>query len=206
MFISSSRTARGRRALDGQTPADPTGRQRAFDVLFEAHYADVLRYALRRLPDRAAAEDIAADTFVVAWRRLDAKPADQLPWLLGIARHVIHNARRSDRRRARLLARLSAQPDDPGQDPPAERSPEYRGVLEALGRLGERDQEVLRLSAWEGLDPSRAAAVLECSRGAFAVRLHRARGRLAKQMSADRKLSPEIRADRAPDQEHKERS
>ncbi len=56
-------------------------------------------------------------------------------------------------------------------------------MLAALARLGERDQEVLRLAAWEGLDPSRAAAVLGCSRGALAGRLRRARRRLGKQMT-----------------------
>jgi DNA-directed RNA polymerase specialized sigma24 family protein len=37
-------------------------------------------------------------TFAIAWRRLDALPADPLPWLLGVARHVIQNEARSARR------------------------------------------------------------------------------------------------------------
>jgi RNA polymerase sigma-70 factor, ECF subfamily len=159
-----------------------TGREVVFDGLFRAHYASVLRYALRRLSNLTAAEDVAAETFVVAWRRLDSLPADQLPWLFAIARHLILNERRSDRRRARLVARLSVDADDQG-DGPIESSGEPRIVLAALARLGERDQEVLRLAAWEGLDPTRAAAVVGCSRGALAVRLHRARRRLAKQLT-----------------------
>jgi len=51
--------------------------------------------------------------------------------------------------------------------------------MTALAGLRERDREVLLLVAWEGLEPARAAAALECSRAAFAVRLHRARRRLA---------------------------
>jgi hypothetical protein len=51
-----------------------------FDACFRAHYAEVLAYALRRLGERGAAEDVAAQTFAVAWRRLDALPADPLPW------------------------------------------------------------------------------------------------------------------------------
>jgi RNA polymerase sigma-70 factor, ECF subfamily len=179
-----------RRPPSGQSPAGATVAERAFDALFRSSYASVLRYALRRLPTRAAAEDIAAETFVVAWRRLNAMPADVLPWLLGIARRLILNEQRSDRRRARLIERLSAEPDDPAQASP-EPSQEHRDVLEALGRLGERDQEVLRLTAWEGLTPNRAAAVLGCSRGAFAVRLHRARRRLVEQMSIGPPPSPE---------------
>jgi RNA polymerase sigma-70 factor, ECF subfamily len=38
---------------------------------------------------------------------------------------------------------------------------------------------VLLLVAWEGLEPARAAAALECSRATLAVRLHRVRRRLA---------------------------
>ncbi|MFZ0382004.1 MAG: sigma-70 family RNA polymerase sigma factor [Solirubrobacteraceae bacterium] len=197
--------AEDRGAPSRQNAAGTTGEELVFDALFRAHYVGVLRYALRRSPTRAAAEDIAAETFVVAWRRLNAVPADELPWLLGIAHRLILNERRSDRRRARLVARLSADPDDPGPQP-AEPSREHRRVLDALGRLGERDQEVLRLAAWEGLDPSRAAAVLGCSRGALAVRLHRARRRLVKQLSADRPPSPQTHLDRGDDRRSKEES
>jgi RNA polymerase sigma-70 factor (ECF subfamily) len=195
MLNGTSSTPIDPRAVDGQTPADTTGRDAAFDALFRAHYADVLRYALRRLSDRAAAEDIAADTFVVAWRRFDAIPQDEFPWLLGIARHAIQNQKRSERRRSRLIARLHAHPHKRDQDPTESlASADDEDVLAALSRLDERDQEVLRLAAFEGLDPQRAAAVLGCSRGALAVRLHRARKRLAKQLMADPQPSPQARA------------
>lgn len=197
--------AEHRGAPSGRSAAGATGDELAFEALFRAHYSGVLRYALRRSPTRAAAEDVAAETFVVAWRRLDAVPADELPWLLGIAHRLILNERRSDRRRARLVARLSADPDDPGEQP-AEPSREHRDVLGALGRLGERDQEVLRLAAWEGFDPSRAAAVLGCSRGALAVRLHRARRRLAREMGAGRPPSPQTHVDGGDERRSKERS
>ncbi len=156
-----------------------------FDACFRAHYAEVLAYALRRLGERGAAEDVAAQTFAVAWRRLDALPADPLPWLLGVARHVIQNEARSARRRSRLLARITGQhralaaPADP-----ADSVPERSAILAAFGHLSEGDREVLRLGAWEGLDARRAAAALDCTRGAYALRLHRARRRLAKELAA----------------------
>ena len=49
----------------------------------------------------------------------------------------------------------------------------------ALASLGERDREALLLIAWEELSVSEAAVAVGCSRGAFAVRLHRARRRLS---------------------------
>jgi RNA polymerase sigma-70 factor (ECF subfamily) len=143
-----------------------------------------LAYCLRRVGDRAAAEDVAAETFLVAWRRLDAMPAgDELPWLLGIARHTILNERRSDRRRERLLARVMAQgmAGATESDAPAGAS---GAIHAALARLSERDREVLMLTTWDGLDQRRAAAVVGCSEGAFKVRLHRARKRLARALDA----------------------
>ncbi len=60
--------------------------------------------------------------------------------------------------------------------PPAQAEPvDSTGRLtRGLARLSESDREVLMLIAWEGLDPERAARVLDCSRSAFAMRLHRA--------------------------------
>jgi RNA polymerase sigma-70 factor, ECF subfamily len=154
-----------------------------FDACFRAHYAEVLAYALRRVGERSAAEDVAAQTFAVAWRRLDALPADPLLWLLGVARRVIQNEARSARRRSRLLARIIGQHRAAVAADPADSVPERSAILAALGRLGEGDREVLRLAAWEGLDARRAAAALGCTRGAYALRLHRARRRLAKELA-----------------------
>ena len=150
-----------------------------FDECFQANYARVLAYCLRRLGDRAAAEDVAAQTFLVAWRRRDQMPADQLPWLLGIARHSVLNERRRGRRRERLVSRLAAEPTPEGDgSEPAPGTPTE--LHTALARLSESDREVLLLTTWDGLDQRRAAAVFGCSSGAFKMRLHRARKRLAR--------------------------
>jgi RNA polymerase sigma-70 factor (ECF subfamily) len=156
-------------------------RSARFDACFREHYARVLAYARRRLPDRATAEDVAAETFVVAWRRLDEGASDQLPWLLGIARLLVLNELRSGRRRDRLIARVGSEPQSSDARPGA--ASEQSPVLEALRRLSEQDQEALLLVAWEGLDHGRAARVVGCSRGAFTVRLHRARARLTRQLA-----------------------
>jgi len=65
-----------------------------FNELYQAQYETVLRYALRRT-DPETARDAVAETFLVAWRRLDTVPADQAqatPWLYSIARNVLANA------------------------------------------------------------------------------------------------------------------
>jgi RNA polymerase sigma-70 factor, ECF subfamily len=155
-----------------------------FDACFRSYYPEVLAYALRRLGERSAAEDVAAQTFAVTWRRLSALPADPLPWLFGIARQVVRNETRSARRRLRLLVRISGQdPPRVGRDP-AEPAAERSAIVTALGRLGEGQREVLRLAAWEGMDARRAAAALGCSPAAYTLRLYRARRRLAKELAA----------------------
>ena len=72
---------------------EQTARAR-FEALWRAHYADVFAFALRRLGDEAAAGDLAAETFTVAWRRFDFAPDHSRAWLLAIARRLLANHRR----------------------------------------------------------------------------------------------------------------
>ena len=117
-----------------------------------------------------------AETFLVAWRRLDDVPAEPRAWLLGVARKVIAGQFRSQTRRDALATRLEAE--RAGSSDLAATVADRDEVLAAFAALRERDREVLRLVAWDGLDAAEAAAVLGVTRLAFAVRLHRARRRL----------------------------
>ena len=153
----------------------------AFNELFEEHASQILAFALRRAPSRDEAEDVAAETFAVAWRRRETLPDDPLPWLYGIAANVIRNQQRSLRRRSRLTRKLSAEPPVVGLDP-AGGLADRDEFAAAFARLSESQCEVLRLVAWEGLGAREAATVLGCTESAFKVRLHRARHDLAKQM------------------------
>jgi RNA polymerase sigma-70 factor (ECF subfamily) len=155
--------------------------QRRFTRLYELHYWSVLRFLLRRLGDEPRARDLTAEVFVVAWRRLDELPDPVLPWLYGVARKGLANEYRHQSRQDRLHERLAGLAMDEHEDLAAERV----WVLEALHRLSDADQEVLRLSAWEDLSGADIAAVLNCSNSAAAVRLHRARQRLRMLMSED---------------------
>lgn len=103
------------------------------------------------------------------------------PWLFGICHKVIANHRRSAKRRARLLIRLTRTRVELGRDP-AEILAERSEIGRAFSQLNESQREVLRLVAWEGLSAADAASVLGCSPAAFRVRLHRARSELAKRL------------------------
>jgi RNA polymerase sigma-70 factor (ECF subfamily) len=152
-------------------------RRGAFEQLFAAHYWAVRAYVLRRAPS-ASAEDVLAETFLVAWRRLDSLGEDPLPWLFGVARRVMANQQRAERRRGALTARLqgllAGQTSE--WDPPAAMSEE---LAVAMVSLSPPEREALLLVAWEGLDPARAAQAAGCSPAAFRARLHRARRHIA---------------------------
>jgi RNA polymerase sigma factor (sigma-70 family) len=157
-----------------------------FDELYRAQYDSVLRYALRRT-DPETARDAVAETFLVAWRRLDSVPADQAqatPWLYGVARNVLANADRSRRRTERITAKLSRQ-RLPQFAPETDRAIVERARLQrALAKLKPGDREALRLIGWEELDVAEAALAMGCSSSTMAVRLHRARRRLERALLA----------------------
>jgi RNA polymerase sigma-70 factor, ECF subfamily len=158
--------------------AAPSDRER-FELLYRQHFRAVLGYALARLdPERA--RDVAAETFLVAWRRLGDVPDDPLPWLYGVARKVTAGQLRGDGRREALRARIVARDPLPGLPAdPADVIARREAALAALDTLSDTDREVLTLVAWHGLDGRQAAEALGISRLSFAVRLHRARGRLS---------------------------
>ena len=154
--------------------------------LFEAHHGTVLAYATRRA-GAAAAADVAAETFAVAWRRIDDVPrSGELPWLLATARNILLASARADARRddreARAHDRSTAALD--GQPDHAVRAGELDVVRRALDRVPEPDRELLLLVAWDGLPLNQAALVLGCSAGAVRVRWLRARRRFADALGA----------------------
>jgi len=149
--------------------------------IYRRYSADVSAYALRRCrPDDAA--DVVAETFVVAWRRIQDVPEEPAvkPWLLGVARRVLANQRRGIRRRSELVRKVSTYLVAPLQNVSAiEQFGEAQMVVDALKQLSSSDQELLMLVAWEELTPSEVATTLGVSGATVRKRLFRARKRLA---------------------------
>jgi len=146
----------------------------------------VAAYARRHVPADDV-QDVVADTFLQAWRRWDAVPDPPIAWLIGTARKVVGNSRRSVRRRAALQSRLvllgsaARSSEDAGM-----LATERLAALEALAALPDHQREVLLLVAWDGLTPEEAAAVLGIKPGTFRVRAHRARTALGLVNTPDR--------------------
>ena len=160
------------------------GRATTFATLYEQHYGAVHAYASRRV-GADAADEIAAETFLIAWRRSDGVPDEPLPWLYGVARNVAlrqHEAssRQTRAREAAQHERRTPAHSDAGGD---------AAVWEAWDRLRAADREVLALIAWEDLSVAEAARVLGCSAPQFSVRLFRARRRLERLLARSREAS-----------------
>jgi RNA polymerase sigma factor (sigma-70 family) len=156
-----------------RSPGDVRG-----ETLYSSYADQVFEYASRRVGSDDAA-DVVADTFLVAWRRLDNVPEDALPWLYAAARNVINNTRRAEVRRGALRSRLVSsgglETDDPA--PVIEARAD---IVAAMRLLPAPEREALILVAWGDLEPRLAAAFLGCSPGTFAVRVHRGRRHLMK--------------------------
>jgi RNA polymerase sigma-70 factor (ECF subfamily) len=154
----------------------PAGEAR-FRSLYEQHRLDVLAYFLRRLGREDAAES-AAEVFLIAWRRISDVPAgsDGRAWLFGVARNVLRNRERTNRRIHRLVSRLAGTGSNPKATPEivVVQREQDRAVLEAMDRLRPGDREVLRLRLWEEADYDEIASVLGCSRHAAEQRYAKA--------------------------------
>ena len=144
-----------------------------FEALYGEYAGRVLGYCLRRSPADTA-EDAMVETFAVAWRRRDAIPEEPLPWLYGVARRVLANQRRAERRQRAVVQRVAGEIPVASEAPATDLAP----VIAALERLRPADRELLMLTAWEGLTPAQAAQVLGTTAVACRVRLFRARRRL----------------------------
>ena len=162
-------------------------REKRFRALAGLIVEPVRRYLARRT-DPATAEDVLNETLLVCWRRLDEvreSPGgsgghDPVPWAIVVARNLLANAQRAERRRNRLVGKIIAldPPESVIDSPAPDDAGDADAVVDALARLRSADAELLRLWAWDGLESPQLAIVLGIGANAAAIRLHRAKARL----------------------------
>jgi RNA polymerase sigma factor (sigma-70 family) len=162
----------------------------AIAQLFDAHFDDIYRYLARRLgPD--SGQQLAAETFVLAYRRRDAFDPDcgePLPWLYGIAANLMRGQRRREWRELRALARtgqdpLAVQSDEPELRLDAES--EAAGLAGSLAALPQKHREVLYLYAWAELSYEEIGAALRIPVGTVRSRLARCREKLQDEITSE---------------------
>ncbi|HEX2028563.1 MAG TPA: sigma-70 family RNA polymerase sigma factor [Nitriliruptorales bacterium] len=163
-----------------------TDRRARFEEIYDAYSGLILAYAAQRTSHPYDAADIVAETFVVAWRRIDDVPdgEEARPWLYGVARRVLSRHHRGDRRRRRLDERLTSELPRllEHASPALAEGPDRAAIAAAFAELSDGDRELLTLVAWDGLGRDEIAVVLGCSRATVRVRLHRARKRFERHL------------------------
>jgi RNA polymerase sigma-70 factor (ECF subfamily) len=157
-----------------------------FVEIYKSHYRSIYAYLRRRLAADLV-DDAVAETFLVAWRKVNLIPLGEqtLPWLYGVAHRVVMHQWRGSQRSGRLHERLNSLRVE-APTPPEElivSSSDSHQVLVAASKLKATDQEILRLSIWEGLSHEDIASALDLKTAAVRQRFSRALTHLTKEFN-----------------------
>lgn len=174
----------------------------AFGAIFDRHVDAVHRYCARRAGSADAADDLVSVVFLEAWRlrgEVVLQRDSALPWLLGVARHTLAHRARSRMRHHKALDRLPrtsvpdhadsvvAKLDDrrrlagrgQGRYADDRQEPGLSAIERAFAQLNDKEQDVIAVCVWQGLEYADAALTLGVPVGTVRSRLSRARARLA---------------------------
>lgn len=157
------------------------GSEQAFRDLYRRYVRPVYWVAFGLVGNATDAEDVAQETFVVAWRKIPSlrlEGASLLPWLATVCRLQAQNRLRARRRHgshAELDEHIPAAVDVESQ---VVRAQTVAAIMSAVEGLSELDREIFRLCAAEGYGYEAAAAALGVSHGAVRNRLSRIRSRV----------------------------
>jgi len=181
------------RTLVARARVDPA----AFGELYDFYLPRIHGFIARRVGDRAVAEDLTAMTFE---RGLGAIRGDGFRndsfggWLYRVAANAIVDHARRGRRTIPFGRRASDAGPDDGDDyglGDERAAGAFAAALDrdqlrrALERLSEGHRRVIVLRYYDDLDAGEASALLGCSRGTFAVKLHRALGALREALARE---------------------
>ena len=155
-----------------------------FTEIYERHFTEIHRYIAGRL-GRDVADDIAADTFVIALRKrdgFDPRRGTVRAWLYGIATNLVARQQRAERRRYHALARAGARDLTDG---PEERVVSWVAaeglqprLASALARLSRGERDVLLLVALADFSHEEISQALGIPYGTVGSRLNRARKKI----------------------------
>lgn len=125
----------------------------------QSNAVDLLSYLRRRVGNDEAA-DLLGETFAIAWRREGDTPSDHEQarmWLFGVARGVVLNHQRGERRRWALAQRIQTTVAAPDTQPAAD---QHLDVRDAIARLDPDLAELVRLVHWDGMTLTEAAQIM----------------------------------------------
>lgn len=157
-----------------------------FDRVFYEHAPPLLAFLAYRLGDRAAAEDVLADTFERALRkrrRFDPRRGDAKAWLYAIALNLVRDRARRAAVEERALAKAAITEHDIDRDPA--RDIELRQTVgEALGVLTDEEREAVALRYGADLTVPEIAKLLGLPLSTVEGRVYRALRKLRAELAS----------------------
>jgi RNA polymerase sigma-70 factor, ECF subfamily len=150
-------------------------------AVVESHSPDLLAFFLRRVETAEDAADLLGEALLVIWRRAASIPTEDEEvrmWMFGIARNLLSTHGRTTRRRSALQDKLRGQL----REQVAATAGDSLDVRALLSRLNETDQEIIRLTYWDGFTQKQAAQMLGMPEGTLRSRHHRARESLRRML------------------------
>ncbi len=151
-------------------------KQKRYEALVKALHADIFRYAMWLIKDKATAEDIVQETFLRAWKSLDSLKdvGAAKSWLITILRR--ENARRFERKQLELVDIDDISVTDPVNF--GDVVLEYRELRRIIGELSEEYREPLMMQILMGFSGDEIAEQLNLNKNTVMTRLFRARNQI----------------------------
>lgn len=151
-------------------------KQQRYEALVHAFHADIYRYAYYLVRDKSTAEDIVQETFLRAWRSLDALKDEKSAksWLITIARR--ENARRFEKKQLDIVEFDETTVADDSSF--ADSSVHHSDMQKLLAGLALEYREPLVLQLLFGYSGDEIAQQLNLNKNTVMTRLFRARNQL----------------------------
>lgn len=154
-------------------------------ALYARHAPRIRLYGRRHLSDPPAVEDLVQQALLRVLEALRAgrlqDPTALTSFVFGTCRHVAQEMQRARRR----LGTLDAEPAQQVVEPPAHTQEEVLRLFACMGRLGEREATVVRMSFMEDRSTDEIAARLNVAAGNVRVIRCRALAKLASYFDAE---------------------
>lgn len=161
-----------------------------FATLYTQYFPQIYTYIRYRVKDDATADELTAFVFERAMTRLnkfDSERGTFVGWLFGIARQKVLNHNRKLRRWQMLPLEWFKHSHDHAPLPESltEKQLQEERLLKAVGRLDEREQDLIALKFASGMTNRRIAAVTGLTEANVGVIVFRALKRLRQLLEED---------------------
>lgn len=164
----------------GDSTSGSPSKEVLYRTLFDEYWSRVRRHVACFVDNADEVDEIAAEVFVVAWRKLNPSKPMELRWFLRVADNKLRDVMRRGQSRTRAIEAMTR-----GMQASEELHPlEALALRQALQSLNARERQVVVLTYWDGLSAGEVSEVLRCSQAAVWTTLTRARQKLRGQLEA----------------------